>query len=384
MTVAAIALQCSDVDVEFPLASAVSLLDRLRGLPPGAPRVRALTGVSLDVPSGNIVGVVGNNGAGKSTLLRVLGDVLPPTRGRIVRLGSLAGLFELGGAGSPHLTGRQYAARYLRLSGVPNRMLPDMLEGICEFAELDAAFDRPVRTYSSGMAARLYFATATAPRHDIYLIDELLAVGDEHFQAKCRARFHALLGSGASGVLVTHDWSAVIRLCRDAHVLDRGRVTFSGPSDKAIARYLDITPPVANIARFIDSDRRYEARAGEGCSLTFTIEVTQQLPVEMSISIEVLRLGVGWEIVLLADWSAVGDRPGCYEATVRIPAMPLAAGSYSLNAFLRRPAQHGEMPQALDIRSWTAGNGLTLTVTGGDGEHLRLPFRFVRPTSPSS
>ena len=380
---ASVAVQCVGVDVEFPLAS-VTLLDRLRGLPPGAPRVRALSGVSLEVPSGKMVGVMGNNGAGKSTLLRVLGDVVPPTRGTVSRHGTIAGVFELGGVGNRHLTGREYATRYLRLIGVANPELPAMLDDIQEFAELGAAFERRVRIYSTGMAARLYFATATAAPHDIYLIDELLSVGDEHFQSKCRDRVHALLRKGASGVVVTHDWSAVVRLCAEAHVLERGRFTFSGAADKAIVHYLNIAPPPAGAARFVDTDAQYETETGHDATLAFAIELTETEPVEFSVSVEVLRIGAGWEIALLSDWVAVGERPGRYDAVVRVPKMPLPAGSYSLNAFLRRRPVPGATPHIYDIRSWTTGHGLTLTVTGTERDRPRLPFRVARAARPAS
>jgi lipopolysaccharide transport system ATP-binding protein len=373
----AIAMQCADVAVDFPLA-AVTLWDRLRGLPPGTPSVRALSGVSLDVPRGAIVGVIGKNGAGKSTLLRVLGDVLPPTSGSVARLGTVAGVFELGGFGNPHLSGRAYASRYLRLTDVPGDRIPQILDDIHRFSELGDAFDRPIRTYSSGMAARLYFAAATAPPRDIYLVDELLAVGDEHFQTKCHARFRELLNAGASGVLVTHDWSSVVRLCRQAHVMDRGRVTFAGPADKAVVHYLDIARPAADRARFADVDHSYAAETGSDAVLPFAIELLEAAATEMSISIEVLRIGIGWEIVLLSDWTTVSDRPGQYDATVRIPAMPLPAGTYSLNAFLRQRPEPGAATHLYDVRSWTVGNGLTLTVTGPEQDHFRLPFRVNR------
>ena len=370
-------MRCADVEVDFPL-SAVSLWDRLRGLPPGTPSVRALSGVSLDVPRGNIVGVIGKNGAGKSTLLRVLGDVLPPTNGSVARLGTVAGVFELGGFGNPHLSGRAYAVRYLRLTDMPGDRIPQIVDDIHRFSELGDAFDRPIRTYSSGMAARLYFAAATAPHRDIYLVDELLAVGDEHFQTKCHARFRELLDAGASGVLVTHDWSSVVRLCREAHVMDRGRVTFAGPADQAVVHYLDIARPAADRARFTDVDHAYEAESGRDAVLPFAIELKDSAAAEFSISIEVLRIGVGWEIVLLSDWTMVGDRPGHYDATVRIPAMPLPPGTYSLNTFLRQRPEPGAATHLYDLRSWTIGNGLSLTVTGPERDHFRLPFRVNR------
>jgi len=369
--------------MSFPLASAVTLWDRLRGLPSGTPSVQALSGVSLDVATGDIVGVLGRNGAGKSTLLRVLGGVLDPTHGSVTRVGTVAGVFELGGFGNPHLTGREYARRYLRLVGTPREDVPAMLDDIQRFAELESAFERPIRTYSSGMTARLYFATATASRHDIYLIDELLAVGDEHFQAKCHARFRALLSDGASGVLVTHDWSAVVRLCHRAHVMDRGRLAFSGASDKAIVQYLDIQRPEKTVARFVDIDRAYQAETGIDAVLAFTVDLDEAEPIEMSLSIELLRIGIGWEIVLLSDWVPVAQQPGRYQAQVRIPAMPLPPGTYSLNTFLRRRSDNGTTTDLCDVRSWTVGNGLTMSVTGEAGDYFRLPFRASRESAPA-
>jgi lipopolysaccharide transport system ATP-binding protein len=374
-TQSAIALRCEGVDMSFPLASAVTLWDRLRGLPPGTPTVQALSNVTLDVPAGDIFGVLGRNGAGKSTLLRVLGGVLEPTQGSVARVGTTAGVFELGGLGNPHLTGREYATRYLRLIGIDHDRLPALLDDIQQFAELDAAFERPLRTYSSGMTARLYFATATAARYDIYLIDELLAVGDEHFQAKCHARFRALLDEGASGVLVTHDWSAVVRLCQHALVMERGSVAFTGTADKAVVHYLDIQRPASTIARFVDGDHAYEAVTGRDASLSFTIALDQAAPIEMSLSIELLRIGIGWEIVLLSEWVPVAEQPGRYEVRVRIPAMPLPPGHYSLNTFLRLRSESGATSDLCDLHSWTVGNGLTIAVTGEARDHFRLPFR---------
>lgn len=380
------ALQCENVDMDFPLASTLTFGQLLGGLAPDAPRVRALSDVSLDVPQGAIIGVMGRNGAGKSTLLRVLGGVLRPTRGAVHAIGTTAGLFELGGFGNPHLKGREYAARYLRIIGTPRENQRAMLDDIREFSELEDAFERPVRTYSSGMAARLYFATATAPRHDIYLIDELLAVGDEHFQAKCHERMRQLLTGGASGVLVTHDWSSVLRLCRDAAVLDRGRIAYAGPSDKAVVSYLGIERPPAVVARLIDGDSGpYTAHTGRDAELPFVIEMTEDTPIEMSISIETLRIGTGWEVVVLSPWSPIGDRIGKYHARVRIPALPLAAGSYALNVFLRGQPRDALAPAILhDTRSWTVGNGLELVVDGPVRDHVQLPFRISRGALPRS
>ncbi|MCM8635780.1 ABC transporter ATP-binding protein [Accumulibacter sp.] len=342
------------------------------------PVVEALRDISLTVPRGKIVGVIGRNGAGKSTLLRLLGQVYTPTTGSIEINGQIAGLFELGGMGNPNLTGREYAIRYLQFMGVPGASVATVLDDIADFSELGGAFDQRIRTYSSGMAARLYFAVATACQHEIYLIDELLSVGDEHFQAKCWRRMRERLLNGASGVLVTHDWTAIVKLCEQACVIDEGRFSFVGSSDLAVVRYLDLPVPEARAARFPDTiPQEFVLESGEDSSVTVPVEVLEDLPVELAISVEMLRIGIGWEIVILSEYHAVGDKAGRYTVVFTIPALPLAPGRYSLNLFLARRALPGQRHRVgLDCRSWTYGNGLALRIEGRPlPAAVTLPFR---------
>ena len=145
----------------------------------------------------------------------------------------MSGLYELGLVGNPQLTGRQYADRLLNVHGFSARERAAMIAEIHEFSELEDRFDDPVQTYSAGMGARLYFSTATAGRYDVYLLDEILSVGDQHFQSKCWRRLRDRVSAGAAGMLVTHDWSAILRICETAHILDRGKVLYSGPGRKS-------------------------------------------------------------------------------------------------------------------------------------------------------
>ena len=321
--------------------------------------------------------MLGRNGAGKSTLLRVLAGIYPPTTGQVEVNGQVAGLFELGGMGNPNLTGREYAQRYLRVMDVCRQALPPLLDDIREFSELGEAFDNRIRTYSSGMQARLYFAAATALQHEIYLIDELLSVGDEHFQAKCWGRMRQRLLSGASGVLVTHDWAAILRLCEQTSLIAKGSFEFTGPSDQAVVKYLDLQPPALGAARFSASNvAHHVAQSGADTDFAFEVDVIEPVKVDFSMSIEVLRIGIGWEIVLLSEPQPVGDMPGHFYVRVGIPRLPLVAGSYSLNIFLtRRKSTPLEPTVALDSRTWTAGNGLALEVQGETVDvAIRLPF----------
>lgn len=367
-----IALRCTGVAKTFAVQRELRVWRILLGLEQKkGPMVEALRDISLEVPRGKILGILGRNGAGKSTLLRLLGQVYSPTRGHIEAFGQIAGLFELGGMGNPNLTGREYAVRYLQFMGVSKRELDVTLDDIDDFSELGEAYDQPIRTYSSGMTARLYFAVATAYQHEIYLIDELLSVGDEHFQAKCWQRMRERLLNGASGVLVTHDWTAIVKLCETACVIEDGAFSFVGPSDRAVVTYLKLPPPLATSACFGTSLLdHYSARSGELLRIELPIEILETGAVSCAISIEMLHIGIGWEIVILSDFLPVGDEVGNYRVAFDIDALPLMPGSYSLNLFLNHA-----LPNSGDCRSWTYGNGLRLVVEGKSSEYaLRFPF----------
>lgn len=357
------AIVADRVTKHFPKSGRMGWRVVLGGLRPDE-RFTAVNRVSLEVPRGEVVGILGRNGAGKSTLLRVLGGIYAADEGRISMSGDLAGLFELGGFGNSQLTGREFCRRYLQLFGVPAKRWKDVTSDIHQFSELGAYFDEKILTYSAGMSARLFFSAATALPHEIYLIDELLSVGDAHFQAKSWARIRERLATGASGLLVTHDWASVIKLCRHSKVLQSGQVWLDGRSDEVIARYLDLPKPPAKQARLLVTDGQvFAAVAGEDMALAFDVEVNAPVPVEVAASVEALQLGIGWEAVLLTEFQPLAQQPGRYAARLHVPSLPLAPGDYSLNLFLSREDGSGER-QAIDARSWTYGNGLTLRVTG--------------------
>lgn len=339
----------------------------------------AVDAIDLQVPRGEVVGVLGRNGAGKSSLLRMVGGVYAPDRGAVSVTGDLVGLFELGGMGNEQLTGREFARRYLQLFDVPRARHLQLLEDVKDFSELGDYFDERIASYSAGMGARLYFAVATAVPHDVYLIDEVLSVGDEHFQAKSWGRMRERLAGGASGLLVTHDWSAVIKLCRESKVLERGKVVRSGPSDQVVADYLGLSPPAGERARIIDPDpQSLQARTRADWTLQFGVESFVEEAVEVSLSIEALQLGVGWEAVILTEFQPVCNAPGKYSLQFRVADLPLAPGTYALNLFLASAALGvGRPRETLDGRSWTYGNGLTLTVSGEPCAGLApIPLRW--------
>lgn len=197
----------------------------------------ALTEASFEVNRGEVFGVIGRNGSGKSTMLKVMARVLTPTRGRIITRGRVAPLLELGAGFHPELTGRENVFLNCALLGNTQKETEQLLPGIVEFSELSDFIDAPLRTYSTGMVARLGFSVATAVRPDILLVDEVLSVGDTAFQEKCINRMNGFLDKGTTIIIVSHSLPTIHSFCHRALWLDKGEVKYIGGVDAAIQEY---------------------------------------------------------------------------------------------------------------------------------------------------
>jgi ABC-type polysaccharide/polyol phosphate transport system ATPase subunit len=197
----------------------------------------ALNNVDLEVNEGEILGIIGRNGAGKSTLLKVVSRVLIPTEGRVRLRGRVSPLLELGAGFHPELTGRENIFLNGTLLSHSRREIESRLLEIIEFAELDAFIDSPLRTYSSGMVARLGFSVSTTWKPEILILDEILSVGDEAFRNKCKTRMEKYRDAGTTTLLVTHDSSTVESLCSRAVWLDHGEIKAIGPAKEVINMY---------------------------------------------------------------------------------------------------------------------------------------------------
>jgi lipopolysaccharide transport system ATP-binding protein len=191
----------------------------------------ALRQVSFQIERGQTVGILGANGSGKSTLLQLIAGTLAPTEGSIAVNGRVAALLELGSGFHPEFTGWENARLQASILGVSPEEVEEKLPSMAAFSELGEALDQPLRTYSSGMIVRLGFSVAISVQPDILLIDEALAVGDMRFQQKCMTRIRQLRERGVTILLVTHDLTAIKRLCDHAHVLECGALVQSGPSE---------------------------------------------------------------------------------------------------------------------------------------------------------
>ena len=193
--------------------------------------------VSFTVGSGESFGIVGRNGAGKSTLLKVIAGIVPPTRGRVAVRGRLSPLIELGAGFDLELTGRENIFLYGALLGFRRRELAARVEAIAEFAELTAFLDVPLKNYSSGMIARLGFAIATDAEPEFLIVDEVLAVGDAHFQRKCEERLATFRDRGVTLLLVTHNMELLTATCTRAILLEHGTIAYVGTADAVASEY---------------------------------------------------------------------------------------------------------------------------------------------------
>ena len=197
----------------------------------------ALSGVSFELNAGEVVAIIGNNGAGKSTLLKILAGVLPPTEGKSVVNGNIAPMIELGAGFHPEMTGAENVLCYSVLMGRKSKSVKERIGAIGEWAGVSDHMDFPLRTFSSGMVARLAFATATDDKADVLLVDEILSVGDAEFQKKSRARMDQLIASGAAVVLVSHDLNAVRELSTRTIWLEAGHVKMFGETKAVVDAY---------------------------------------------------------------------------------------------------------------------------------------------------
>jgi lipopolysaccharide transport system ATP-binding protein len=202
-----------------------------------ADRFLALDDICLDVRQGEMIGIIGSNGSGKSTLLGLMAGVIRPQAGAIEVHGRVAPLLELGAGFHFELTGRENIELNGVLMGLTRREVRERLEAIVAFSGLADSLHEPMRTYSSGMVARLGFSVAVHLDPDILLIDEILAVGDTHFQARCLERLAEFRRRGTTIVLVSHGLGEVRMLCDRVVWLERGRILMQGDPDEVVTEY---------------------------------------------------------------------------------------------------------------------------------------------------
>lgn len=197
----------------------------------------ALKHVSFEVEKGEVVGIIGRNGAGKSTLLKIIAGILKPTAGNVVVQGNIVPMLELGSGFDTDLSGRENIFLNGAILGYSKEFLEKKYDEIVEFSELGKFIDMPIRNYSSGMLMRLAFSIATVVNPEILIVDEILAVGDESFQAKSHTRMMELMGGGTTVLFVSHSLPQIREMCGRAIWLDGGTVKMIGKADEVCDAY---------------------------------------------------------------------------------------------------------------------------------------------------
>ena len=236
-----IAIEVNDVDKSFKVYydKANTLKERILFWNRNRHEVReVLSDITLTIRKGETVALVGINGSGKSTLLKLMTQIIYPNKGTIKTYGKLVSLLELGAGFHPDFSGRENIYFNASIFGLSKKEIDARLDDIISFSELGEYIDNPVRTYSSGMYMRLAFSIAINVNAEILLIDEILAVGDQHFQERCYEKMMELKKEGKTMVFVTHSMSAVKKFCDRAVWLSNGRIRMDGNTEDVVNEYL--------------------------------------------------------------------------------------------------------------------------------------------------
>jgi ABC-2 type transport system ATP-binding protein len=235
------AIEVSNVNKQFVLRHTRSIKEAVVWLLKGrkgdlSEKFHALKDFSLDVSKGEAVALLGFNGSGKSTLLKHISGVMVPDSGTVRTRGRVAGLIEVGAGFHHDLSGRDNVFLNGAILGMTEEEIRENFDSIVEFAEIGKFIDTEVKFYSSGMYLRLAFSVAVHTQPEVFLVDEILAVGDEPFQRKCIAKIQELAAGGKTLVVVSHDLDLVSRICQRGVLLEHGKLVFDGPIDQAVAR----------------------------------------------------------------------------------------------------------------------------------------------------
>lgn len=313
----------------------------------GAPPTRAaLAPMELSIGAGESVGIIGRNGSGKSTLLKLIAGVTAPSSGTLAVDGRVASLLELGAGFHPMLTGRENVYLYAGLLGMNHTRTKACFDAIVDFAELREAIDRTVDTYSSGMYVRLAFAVAVHSDPDIFLVDEVLAVGDEAFQRKCRATILSLNDAGKTILFVSHDLGIVQSLCDRVLLLEGGEVVRRGDAQSTIEYYLRASGHGAGVHRL----RRGAMEALFNNGRIALYRDGREVTAPAGIKVQFHSLGHYHESTG-AEWTMVEATESTLEARGRMPRLPVT---------LHLKAALSEDRLAIDV-SWENDHPLDLS-----------------------
>lgn len=302
---------------------------------------QALRDISFHVEAGETVGILGHNGSGKSTLLKCICGVLQPTSGEIRLRGNLAALLELGAGFQAELSGRDNIYLYGTMLGFSKKRVDQIFDEIVAFSEIEHFIDTQVKFYSSGMYVRLAFAVAVNVNPDILVVDEVLAVGDERFQAKCIDRIRHFQEEGRAILLVTHSADQVRSLCSRAVVLDGGRMIANGPVAESLTTFRDAMMKDAVEHRATDDHRDVTIESVSSASGSFDVTTGAAIRFEVQLTSATAYSGFALMEIYSRDGVLISRsdrlsapvelRPGSNRLTVELPEIPLLDGVFDVN-----------------------------------------------------
>jgi lipopolysaccharide transport system ATP-binding protein len=308
----------------------------------------ALRDISFEVKRGEALGIIGGNGAGKTTLLRLLTRITEPTEGYAEIRGRVGSLLEVGTGFHPELTGRENVFLNGAVLGMKNREVKKEFDNIVEFSGVEQFIDTPLKRYSTGMQMRLAFSIAAHMDPEILLVDEVLAVGDAQFQKKCLGKMEEVGKAGRTVLFVSHNMSAIKRLCSRAILLQKGRLVKEGPADEVINAYLDTVSETGG-------SRVWSAENAPGTDVALTsVKIVKngetpvssaevQEPLQLHIDYMVKKPGLSFRCAAIFYTQGVSafasveptevtrDKAGNYRSVLYIPADLLAEGDYSVS-----------------------------------------------------
>ncbi len=333
----------------------------------------ALKGVSFDIRVGEVVGIIGTNGAGKSTLLKILSRITGPTSGCVEIRGRVSSLLEVGTGFHPELTGRENVFLNGTILGMTKREVERKFDEIVEFSGVERFLDTPVKRYSSGMKVRLAFAVAAHLEPEILVVDEVLAVGDAAFQRKCLSKMESVGNEGRTVLFVSHQMTAINRLCHRCILLNAGRVMQDGPTHEVVSGYLSAAfgskPeqvwPDPETAPGDEAVRLLAVRAiGEGGGLANSVDIRRPVRIEIEYEVRQNDLLLLVHFLLTNEegiciftgldqdpqWKGKRRPAGRYRSVCIIPGNFLAEGTMMIMPVIRSllpDRMHAKAPEAI-------------------------------------
>jgi lipopolysaccharide transport system ATP-binding protein len=307
----------------------------------------ALQNVNFEIKRGDRVGVIGRNGAGKSTLLKILSRIMEPTTGRVTINGRVASLLEVGTGFHPELTGRENIFLNGAILGMPRREIQRKFDEIVDFAEVEKFLDTPVKRYSSGMYTRLAFAVAAHLETEILIVDEVLAVGDAHFQKKCMGAMDRLANDGRTVLFVSHNLTAVAALCRRGLLFSHGTLLLDDDVNLALKQYssdlttakgvLEADSIIQEVVFFDVNDADSTEMPGHKIALELKIANLKFEDLGVDIVVREANSGIPVFFASSAYFSDLKISYGSCIVSLTLGPINLAVGSYVLDVSICEP-----------------------------------------------